>query len=49
MGGGEANVADILDGAQEGGGVHESETLYMELRQGAEPVNPAEWFAANRD
>ena len=49
MGGGEANVADILEGAQEGGGVHESETLYMELRQGAEPVNPAEWFAANRD
>jgi septal ring factor EnvC (AmiA/AmiB activator) len=32
-------------GAQEGGGVAGSETLYLELRQGAEPVNPTEWFA----
>jgi murein hydrolase activator len=49
MGGGEQGVAEFLATAQEGGGVQGTETLYMELRQGAEPVDPAEWFAALRE
>jgi len=46
MGGGEPGVAEFLVSAQDGGGARDTETLYMELRQGAEPVDPAEWFAA---
>lgn len=49
MGGGEPGVAEFLAAAQEGGGVQGTETLYMELRQGADPVDPAEWFAALRE
>ena len=49
MGGGEPAVAEFLASAQEGGGVRDTETLYMELRQGADPVDPAEWFAALRE
>ena len=45
MGGQEPELADILSSAQEGGGARETETLYLELRQGAVPVDPAEWFA----
>lgn len=49
MGGGEPGVAEFLAAAQEGGGVQGTETLYMELRQGADPVDPADWFAALRE
>lgn len=45
MGGQEAGVTDFLISTQEGGGGQATETLYMELRQGATPVDPAEWFA----
>jgi septal ring factor EnvC (AmiA/AmiB activator) len=37
--------ADFLADAAEGGGIEGTETLYMELRQGADAVNPIEWFA----
>lgn len=47
MGGGEPGVAEFLVSAQDGGGARDTETLYMELRQGTEPVDPAEWFAAS--
>lgn len=46
MGGAEPGVADFLVQAEEGGGVADTETLYLELRQGADPVDPMEWFAA---
>lgn len=46
MGGSDAAGADFLVSATEGGGVRGTETLYLELRQGAEAVNPIEWFAA---
>jgi septal ring factor EnvC (AmiA/AmiB activator) len=36
---------DFLADAAEGGGIEGTETLYMELRQGADAVNPTEWFA----
>lgn len=40
---------EFLASAEEGGGVRDTETLYIELRQGAEPVDPAEWFSALRE
>lgn len=49
MGGQESGVAEFLVAAQEGGGTEATETLYMELRQGAEPVDPTEWFAETRE
>lgn len=49
MGGAEPASAEFLTAAQEGGGVSGTETLYMELRHGADPVDPAEWFAALRE
>ncbi|MEY4983857.1 MAG: hypothetical protein RIR62_2123 [Pseudomonadota bacterium] len=45
MGGDEPALADVLAVSEEGGGARESETLYLELRQGAEPVDPEPWFA----
>ena len=49
MGGPEAVAAEFLGPSQEGGGAGRSETLYVELRQGAEPVDPTGWFAATRE
>jgi murein hydrolase activator len=46
MGGSEQGVAEFLVSAQEGGSAQATETLYIELRQGTTPVDPAEWFAA---
>jgi len=37
---------DFLADAQDGGGVQGTQTLYMELRQGADPVDPTDWFTA---
>ncbi len=53
MGGSDGTVngtgPEFLASTEEGGGVRDTETLYMELRQGAEPVDPAEWFSALRE
>lgn len=49
MGGVEPSFGEFMVAVQDGGGVRETETLYMELRQGAEPVDPAPWFAATRE
>jgi septal ring factor EnvC (AmiA/AmiB activator) len=38
--------ADLLAPAQDGGGASRTETLYLELRLGAKPVDPTTWFAA---
>ena len=46
MAGGAAAEADLMAPATEGGGAAEPETLYLELRHGAEPVDPMQWFAA---
>lgn len=46
MAGGVDAEADLVASAKEGGGAAEPETLYLELRHGAKPVNPMEWFAA---
>lgn len=46
MGGTQSDVADLLAPAKEGSSARETETLYLEIRKGAAPVNPMEWFAA---
>ncbi|MDQ1848701.1 peptidoglycan DD-metalloendopeptidase family protein [Gemmobacter fulvus] len=46
MGGGEPGMDEFLVSAQDGGGARDTETLYVELRQGSEPVDPMPWFAA---
>ncbi|WP_426034329.1 murein hydrolase activator EnvC family protein [Cypionkella sp. TWP1-2-1b2] len=45
-GSGDLLAPDLLTGAQEGSGGRETETLYIELRHGAKPVDPMQWFAA---
>lgn len=42
MGGAEGTDADLTQ--PQGPGAETPETLYLELRQGAEPVDPLEWF-----
>ncbi|WP_347311518.1 murein hydrolase activator EnvC family protein [Defluviimonas sp. SAOS-178_SWC] len=42
------NLSFPADG-QEGGGADRTETLYIELRQGKEPVDPAPWFTETRE
>lgn len=44
MPGDAATDGAIVDAAQEGDGTDRPETLYMELRQGGEPVDPGAWF-----
>ena len=44
MGGTAASGADILTASGAQGGDSGSETLYVEVRQRAEPVDPLEWF-----
>ncbi|MGA0541395.1 murein hydrolase activator EnvC family protein [Neotabrizicola sp. VNH66] len=45
MGGAEAATPDIATPSA-GAGAQDTETLYLELRLGAAPVDPTEWFAA---
>ncbi|MEY4695695.1 MAG: hypothetical protein RIT14_123 [Pseudomonadota bacterium] len=49
MGGAEPAHADLAAASEDGGGTGDAETLYLEIRQGAEPVNPEDWFTAARD
>ncbi len=49
MGGTEATAADILMPADNGAGASDSETLYVELRNGAETIDPMDWFTANEE
>lgn len=44
---GASGSADGTTPAGQGSGAQDTETLYLELRQGAEPVDPADWFEAN--
>lgn len=48
MGGPEAGAGEIADVAQQGAGGGRSETLYIEIRVGGAPVDPAQWFAPRR-
>ena len=49
MGGPEAMATEFLASSQEGGGAGGSETIYVELRQGADTVDPTEWFAGTME
>ncbi len=49
MGGTEAKAADILLPADPSSGASDSETLYVELRNLGQPIDPVEWFAANEE
>ncbi|RYI29880.1 MAG: peptidase M23 [Acetobacteraceae bacterium] len=45
MGGPSKASAEFVAGAPDGSGGRDTETLYMELRQGSAPVDPIPWFA----
>ncbi len=45
MGGNAPDEAAFAAGAPELGGVNRTETLYIEARQGDDPINPGQWFA----
>lgn len=49
MGGLTPNSDAFLITAAKGGGGNQQESLYIELRQGDEPVDPATWFATNKE
>jgi septal ring factor EnvC (AmiA/AmiB activator) len=50
MGGsGQENSKEFLAGVNDVTGIRETETLYIEIRKGTEPVDPAPWFAATKD
>ncbi len=49
MGGVEPGGQEFLAAAQEGGGADRTETLYIEIRQGKAPVDPAAWFTETKD
>ena len=40
---------EFLASATDVAGIRETETLYIEIRKGTEPVDPAPWFAATKD
>ncbi len=49
MGGPEAVAQEFLVASQDGGGAGGSESLYLELRQGSDPVDPTAWFAGTTE
>ena len=49
MGGIASEGATLAGGDKDGGGAERTETLYIELRQGKEPVDPAPWFTETRE
>ncbi len=50
MGGGDQDSnKEFLASSSDAAGIRETETLYIEIRQGTEPVDPAAWFAATKD
>lgn len=49
MGGQAPDMDAFLINTADGGGAAASETLYIEIRQGGSPVDPAQWFAENKE
>lgn len=45
MGGQAPELAEFVENATQGSGAGLTETLYIEIREGGEPVNPETWFA----
>lgn len=48
MGGTLSQSADLLAPSLIGGATQETQTLYIELREGAKAIDPIDWFAATR-
>ncbi|MDU9002961.1 murein hydrolase activator EnvC family protein [Sedimentitalea todarodis] len=49
MGGNTPEIGTILSLSGDGTGAHQSEALYMEVREGGRPVDPATWFRTDKD
>ena len=49
MGGSEPEIGTILSTTSEGTGTERTETLYIEVREGPDPVDPQEWFQTDKD
>lgn len=49
MGGAATDPDTFLLNSENGSGSEQTETLYMELRQSGEPVDPAQWFAETKE
>ena len=49
MGGSAPTGDEFIAASADGAGADRSETLYLELRQGNRPVDPAGWFAGTKD
>ena len=49
MGGADKAGAALSGETQEGSGAERTETLYIELRQGKEPLDPGPWFIETKD
>jgi murein hydrolase activator len=49
MGGASPDADRFFQNAVNGAGSEQTETLYMELRVGAQPVDPANWFAQTKE
>ncbi len=49
MGGASPDADRFFQNAVNGAGSEQSETLYMELRMGEKPVDPAKWFAQAKE
>lgn len=49
MGGSDPEIDTILSTSGEGTGTDRSETLYIEVREGAEPVDPETWFQSDKN
>lgn len=49
MGGKAPEAEEFLQKTRNGSGTSRSETLYIELRQGKSPIDPAPWFAVTKE
>ncbi len=49
MGGSDPEVGAILSLTGDGAGTDRSETLYIEVREGGDPVDPETWFRTEKD
>ena len=49
MSGADPDISAILSLSGDGAGTDRSETLYIEVREGGDPVDPETWFRTNKD
>jgi septal ring factor EnvC (AmiA/AmiB activator) len=48
MGGNAPDVNAVMSQSSDGGGVQRTETLYIEVREGDDPVDPLTWFSTDK-